>query len=72
MHELNWRIDRIFKRKNRENKFQADLHGIKLEYKGNESIKQRALTEDEDKALKASMEMAQKRIKERYGRRPSN
>lgn len=63
-----WRIERIYKRKSNEKRFNANLHGMKLDDRDPVSTP-RELTDDEKKALELAKKKAEARIKLRRKQR---
>lgn len=62
-------MDRINKRKSRESKFEASLHGMKIDVdESTEFIKPRELTEEEELAIENARKSAISRIGKKYGR----
>lgn len=55
MHEVNWRLSSIYKRKNEDASFIAGVHGVKLKGSSQNNAELN-LTKDQEKKLDEAME----------------
>tara|TARA_R100001509_G_scaffold165036_1_gene144828 strand:+ start:2208 stop:2423 length:216 start_codon:yes stop_codon:yes gene_type:complete len=70
MHEIYWRLNSIYKRLNRNRKFEASIHGIELQepVKEKKELKKAVLSNDQEKALEIALKRARERKKMEFRR----